>query len=116
VGDRIIDLTRAAAERLDMIGAGTAQVRLETVGTVPGLRDGDLSGRFYVQVGAFGRQANAESLAARLRGRGMSVRIHYADQVGFWRVQVGPYPSLSGAGRAGDALDEQFRNNFVVSE
>jgi len=32
-GDRIIDLSRAAAERIDMIGAGIAKVRVEVVET-----------------------------------------------------------------------------------
>ena len=35
VGGRIIDLSRAAAERLDMIGSGTARVRLELLSDMP---------------------------------------------------------------------------------
>ena len=35
VGRRIIDLSRAAAERIDMIGSGTAQVRLELLSAAP---------------------------------------------------------------------------------
>lgn len=36
-GARIIDLSRAAAERIDMIGSGTAMVRLEPLNGVGGL-------------------------------------------------------------------------------
>lgn len=35
VGGRVIDLSRAAAERLDMVGSGTAQVRLELLSDMP---------------------------------------------------------------------------------
>ncbi len=35
VGGRIIDLSRAAAERIDMISSGTASVRLELLGDMP---------------------------------------------------------------------------------
>lgn len=35
VGGRIIDLSRAAAERIDMIGSGTARVRLELLSEMP---------------------------------------------------------------------------------
>ena len=35
VGRRVIDLSRAAAERIDMIGSGTARVRLELLSAVP---------------------------------------------------------------------------------
>ncbi len=35
VGGRIIDLSRAAAERLDMVGSGTARVRLEPLSEMP---------------------------------------------------------------------------------
>lgn len=35
VGGRILDLSRAAAERLDMVGSGTAKVRLELLSEMP---------------------------------------------------------------------------------
>ena len=35
VGRRVIDLSRAAAERIDMIGSGTARVRLELLSAAP---------------------------------------------------------------------------------
>ncbi len=48
VGDRVIDLSAAAARALAMIGPGTAMVRIEMVsGSI------SLAGSFTVQVGAF---------------------------------------------------------------
>ncbi len=61
VGDRILDLARAAAVSLDMIGTGTARVRIELLsGPNPAVGD------FTVQIGAFADRANAERLRDRL--------------------------------------------------
>ncbi len=116
VGDRIIDLTRTGAEKLGMIAAGTARVSIESIGTVPGLKDGDLTGKFYVQVGAFSRQANAQNLAVKIQSQGRSARVYHARDINFWRVQIGPYPSLSAAERAGDGFKGEYPGNFVVAE
>ena len=61
VANRVIDLSLAAAQAIEMVGPGTATVRLEMVsGPNP------LEGFFGVQVGAFSVQENAERLRARL--------------------------------------------------
>ncbi len=116
VGDRIIDLTRTGAEKLGMIAAGTARVRIESVGAVPGLKDGDISGKFYVQIGAFSRQANAHNLAVKIQGQNRSARVVHARNINFWRVQIGPYPSLMAAENASDSLEREYPGNFVVAE
>ena len=116
VADRVIDLTKAGAEKIGMLGTGTAPVTLETVGAVSGLSEGNLTGRFYVQVGAFANKSNAERLVGKLKGQGRGGRTYYADQVGFWRVQAGPYPSLNDAENAADSLQSEYPSNFVVAE
>ena len=61
VEGRILDLSRAAAQAIQMVGPGTAPVRIELVsGPMPA------SGDFTVQVGAFSQRANAERLRDRL--------------------------------------------------
>ena len=61
VGDRILDLARAAAVALDMIGTGTARVRIQLLsGPNPAVGD------FTVQIGAFADRGNAERLRDRL--------------------------------------------------
>ena len=63
VDDRVIDLSRSAATRLNMMGTGTARVRVQSLGGIPQLREnGDMSGPFYVQVGAFADKNNAYKL------------------------------------------------------
>jgi rare lipoprotein A len=116
VADRVIDLTRSAAERIGMIAKGTAPVSLQTQGSVPGLKDGDLSGRFYVQVGAFAGRDNADRLVERLKAEGRTARSYFARDVGFFRVQAGPYPSLTRAEQAADGMENSYPNNFVVAE
>ncbi|MDR1947095.1 MAG: septal ring lytic transglycosylase RlpA family protein [Desulfovibrio sp.] len=116
VGDRVIDLTRTAAERIGMIAKGTAPVVLQTQGTVAGLKDGDLSGGFYVQVGAFANKSNAERLAGKLKKEGSGARVSYAEDIRLYRVQAGPYPGLNRAEQASDSLDAAYPGNFVVAE
>lgn len=116
VANRVIDLTRTGAERIGMIAKGTAPVTLQTEGTVAGLKDGDLSGRFYVQLGAFANQSNAERLVAKIKADGGNARTYYAESVAFWRVQSGPFTTLHKAEAEADALQAAYPGNFVVAE
>ena len=62
---RIIDLSYAAARLLDMVGSGTAPVRLEIL-------DGATrasGGRYVVQIGSFVDKENAQELKAKLGNR-----------------------------------------------
>ena len=115
-GDRVIDLTRAGAEKIGMLAKGTARVQLETQGQVKGLQDGDLSGSFYVQVGAFANKSNAEALAANIRRPGRGARVVWAEQVSLWRVQAGPFASLRKAEEGTDALGIEFPDAFMVAD
>jgi rare lipoprotein A len=86
VGDRILDLARAAAVSLDMIGTGTAPVRIELLsGPSPA------AGEFTVQVGAFADRGNAERLRGILLARYQPIFIQdYDSPTGhFYRVRVG---------------------------
>ena len=94
VGDRILDLARAAAVSLDMIGTGTAPVRIELL-SGPSLA----SGEFTVQVGAFADRANAERLRDRLLAAYQPIFIQDSDTPAghFYRVRVGRVPSPDAA-------------------
>ncbi len=116
VADRIIDLTHTGASQIGMIGPGTARVRVETVGAVPAIKNGDIMGNFYVQVGAFSRKDNAERLVARFKSQGLNARMHYAESVYLWRVQIGPYPSVNRAESERGGLSVHYPGSFVVAE
>ncbi|MFI3271729.1 MAG: septal ring lytic transglycosylase RlpA family protein [Pseudomonadota bacterium] len=117
VNNRIIDLTKTAAEQLGMIGPGTARVRVEAIGTSPHMAEqGNLTGNFYLQIGAFSSQENARSLAHRMRSSGHKSRYFFASNVGFWRVQLGPWTKLRDAERAQHQLQNDFPHATVVAE
>jgi rare lipoprotein A len=59
---RIIDLSRAAAQKLDMIGTGIAHVRLQVLS----LHDSAVADHHAVQVGAFQNRRRAERLRRRM--------------------------------------------------
>ena len=111
VDSRIIDLSKAGARKLGMIGPGTAKVRVTALGErKPGTGVGGVppvyqprasytSGVFTVQVGAFINNANAQGLAAKLRpvwGQVSVVGFDRGDLV-FKRVWVGKVNSLNEA-------------------
>ena len=116
VADRVIDLTHTGASQIGMIGPGTARVRVETVGAVAAIKNGDIMGNFYVQVGAFSRKDNAERLVAKFKSGGVNARMYYAETVYLWRVQVGPYPSVNRAESERGSLAVHYPGSFVVAE
>lgn len=113
VGDRILDLARAAAVALDMIGTGTAPVRIELLsGPNPAVGD------FTVQVGAFADRGNAERLRERLLSRYQPIFIQDYDAPAghFFRVRVGRVPNPDAAQQLADQLksSEGFPQTFVM--
>ena len=98
VDGRVIDLSRAAARDIGMLGSGTARVRLSVVKISEMLRCS------LVQVGAFSDLDNAGELERRLRDRGEPV-IARTGSDGLTRVYLGPYDELERASRARDRYD-----------
>jgi rare lipoprotein A len=101
VEGRIIDLSRKAAEEIDMIGPGTAPVRVEIIQQPP-----DAPTRFAVQVGAFLVSANAESFRATLAKKygDVIVQRFEAPDGTYFRVRVGRKATLAEARTLADEL------------
>lgn len=119
VRGRIIDVSRAAAVKLDMLNTGTARVRVETLGAVAGVRKGgDISGRFYVQVASFLRRRNAHALLKELRRNHPHSRVTSVVLNGktYWRVQAGTYSSLSQASAGQRKLERVYPSSFVIAD
>jgi rare lipoprotein A len=112
VGNRIIDLSLSAAQAIEMVGPGTAQVRLEIVGG-----PNPTVGFFGVQVGAFLREENAERLKTQLEANYSPVSIATYDSPSglFYRVRVGRFGSEDAARQLAMQLhsSDQF-TTFVV--
>jgi peptidoglycan lytic transglycosylase len=86
VENRVIDLSLAAAREIDLVGPGTAPVRLEVLGAV------DLTAGFFtVQVGAFRERGNADRLRDRLNTSYSPIFIQQYDSPDglLYRVRVG---------------------------
>lgn len=86
VGNRVIDLAHAAAVSLDMIGTGTAPVRIVLLSG-----PSTATGNFTVQIGAFTNRSNAERLRDSLLAQYQPIFIQdYDAPTGhFYRVRVG---------------------------
>lgn len=109
---RVIDLSRAAARKLHMIGPGTARVRLRVIG----LPEQPAAGFFAVQVGAFRNSTNAERLRATLaRDHGFASIQKYDGPRGlFYRVLVGRENDLPDAETLAQKLRKRDFTAFVV--
>jgi rare lipoprotein A len=105
VAGRIIDLSRAAAREIDMLGPGVARVRLRVI-EVPRTNSAPsrpqpsapvyAPGEWYsAQAGAFSDRTRADSLADSLASSFENVRVVSAPAV--WRVLVGREATLDAA-------------------
>lgn len=127
VGNRIIDLSYEAAKRLQVVGPGTAPVRIEALGMAAVDNRGLVTyrpapsyevGDYAVQIGAFTVNQNAQRLAGRYRQQLGQARVQKGWVNGklFYRVWVGRYPSLSAAFEAKEAFARSgYGNSFVVA-
>ncbi|MFO7581556.1 septal ring lytic transglycosylase RlpA family protein [Guyparkeria sp.] len=113
VGNRVIDLSYAAAHKIGMTEKGTALVDVEVVGpgqqdqasartvsisdadsgnwgrsALPKVRWGE---NVFVQVGAFRDRENAEAVRARLKGAGIAPLRQEGGEL--TRLRVGPFDS-----------------------
>lgn len=112
VADRVIDLSLSAAEAIEMIGPGTAQVRLEVIAG-----PSSVAGLFAVQIGAFRTQENAQHLKVEMESRNLPATIATYDSPSgpFYRVRVGRLQSEEAANQLATQLRAtgQF-TTFVV--
>src|SRR5438552_596284 len=99
VDNRIIDLSRAAAQEIESIGPGIVPVRIEVLsGPDPA------AGFFTVQGGAFKEKGNADRLKERLSTDYSPIYIQQVvvEDGAFYRVRVGRVSGEQEAQRLGD--------------
>jgi rare lipoprotein A len=112
VAGRVIDLSRAAAREIDLLGPGVGPVRLSVVIPGPVQEVFSPSGRWAVQVGSFADRLRAERYAERVRGTGRAVFLEPFR--GLSRVKVGPFDSRAEAERELEALEDEGYEGIVV--
>ncbi|MGC8883843.1 MAG: septal ring lytic transglycosylase RlpA family protein [Bryobacteraceae bacterium] len=111
---RIIDLSRAAARRIGLIGPGTALVRIQLLGyadpeaaRAPAL--------YTIQAGAFADRRNAERFQQKLRRQYEPVDIVASTSSPVvHRVYVGRFGDLREAEAAAARLRREVKDVFVV--
>ncbi|PYT32327.1 MAG: septal ring lytic transglycosylase RlpA family lipoprotein [Acidobacteria bacterium] len=118
-GDRIIDLSHAAAQAIGLIGPGLARVRLEVM-QMP-VAAAMVPGYYAVQVGAFQYRGNAERLRAEMEARyGAARLVLRPGDPPLWRVLVGRAASENDAGTLAGRIraeqDGKLAQSFVVRD
>ena len=114
VDGRIIDLSHAAAQKIDLIGPGIAQVRLDIL-SVPPLAVRAASPFYAVQVGAFADRARAEQVRSTMEQRyGTAKLVLRQGNPPLWRVLVGRESSENQAQQLEEHLGGELDNCFVV--
>jgi len=86
VGGRVLDLSRRAARELEMIGPGTARVRITVLESPAPITC------WLVQAGSFRSRDNARALEGRMAAAGLDVRIERGSRR-LHRVRAGPFSS-----------------------
>jgi len=112
IAGRVIDLSRAAAREIGLLGPGVGPVRLTVV--TPGAVQEIVSpsGRWAVQVGSFADLLRAERHAERLRGTGRTVFLE--PYRGLSRVKVGPFDGRRDAEHELQTLEDEGFEGIVV--
>ena len=121
-GNRIIDLSYAAALKLGVVDKGTALVEIEAVDAgaqqtvavaAPTKTIPDGVNELYLQIGAFAERPNAERLIEHVSKRlsnGLNKRVRIYESVNgaqsIYRVQVGPIETADLADQVVDTLVE----------
>jgi rare lipoprotein A len=112
IDGRIIDLSHAAARALEIIGPGTAPVRLEVLRSPPAV-----TGSFAVQVGAFRDGRNAQRYCRLMQSRYGAARVllRGGDPV-LWRVVAGWEPTENAANSLAERIRRETgeKSAFVV--
>ena len=113
VGDRIIDLSFAAARNLGIVDKGVARVRIEVIGLKGPLAER----RWRVQVGSFTDRASATELSMLLQAEGYSPVVVSEFEDGatvYYRVWVGEFRERDGAERLGQQLQRAGHQGFAL--
>jgi rare lipoprotein A len=118
VKNRIIDLSRAAAEKIGMLDSGTAPVRLRILGQRKAAEELQ-RGSYYVQAGSFSSRDNARKLLRAMKTHGYEgTRVQRVEVGGrtFWRVQAGVFPGLHSARQALRTIRRDHPSSFIIAD
>lgn len=130
VRGRIIDLSYAAAQKIDLVGPGTAEVKIVALGVAEKSEPQNDNRRTYVpvnyyagnftfQVGAFRDRQNAEGFREKLAQKYKNAHITTYDggDTIYYRVRLGKCSNLEQAAEYEKYLNKNgFDDAFIVAE
>ena len=117
VKDRIIDLSYAAANRLEIIEKGSELVKVELIDLDEKVKVSKINKQIYIQAGLFLDEKNANNLINKIKKLGTVTnenikKIKNEDQ---FQVLIGPFKNNQKAKIKKDELSENFFiNGFIV--
>jgi len=112
IDGRIIDLSHAAAQAIDLIGPGVAEVRVDIL-SAPQITSAD--NWYAVQAGAFRDKDRAERLRATMeREYGSARLVLRPGSPSLWRVLVGRENTEDAAGLLAERVRAEVGPAFVV--
>ena len=117
VKDRIIDLSYAAANRLEIIEKGSELVKVELIDLDEKVKVSKINKQIYIQAGLFSDEKNANNLINNIKKLGTVKnenikKIKNEDQ---FQVLIGPFKNHQKAKIKKDELsDNFFINGFIV--
>ncbi len=116
VRGRIIDLSYAAAQALEMVEQGVAKVRVEVLDTRP-ISTPSPEGPFTIQVGSFISQSNAISLMEELQRAYKDVYITElkTPENTYYRVRLGTFKTRDEAYRFATRLAQDGYNAYMTT-
>ncbi len=131
VNDRVIDLSKRAAEALGIVGKGLARVRIEALQSaelrqyaqnqyiwVPKPMPPIWKGKFEIQLAAFENPQNAQRFSKTLSRRYANVSVvpFYNREKLFYRVRIGTFEDLHKAQSVLESIRKEFPDAFVVAQ
>lgn len=109
IGDRVIDLSYAAAKALGTHKKGVGEVFVEVLAPNDGSKKTVNEADYFIQTGAFSSMLNAEKLRDRIIAKGYDASVE-KDQT-LYKVKVGPYENPQSAYAEGKKISKLVEGN-----
>lgn len=118
VGDRVIDLSHAPAQSIDMIQKGVVKVKVDVVSSPSSRSSNYFKPEYTVQVASYTNESIANNAKRKLDNDFSNVRVESVKIKGtdYYRVRVGRYPSKNDARKAASKLRKRGYTTRVILE
>jgi len=116
IKNRVIDLSYAAAHRLEIIEKGSELVKVEVISPLADSTQYKSLNAFYIQVGAFSDQGNAVKLLNRItKNKTDKIANKIIKKGSLYSLMIGPYNSRNKADEISKSLSKKFSlNTFII--